>query len=98
MASSRYTRTPLLSLRSQYGTGNAPSLIREGIKNGSISIVKQTILNGSERLDTLASFEYGDGRYWWVLAAASDIGWGMQVPPGTIINVPLLSDVLRLIG
>jgi nucleoid-associated protein YgaU len=51
-----------------------------------------------ERLDVLAGQIYNDARYWWVLAAASDIGWGMQVPPGTVIRIPDLSDIANLIG
>jgi nucleoid-associated protein YgaU len=46
-----------------------------------------------DRLDTLAGSLYGDARYWWVIAAASDIGWGLQIPPGTIIRVVDLVDV-----
>ena len=56
------------------------------------------ILRERERLDVLAGQIYGDARYWWVLAAASDIGWGLQVPPGTLIRIPQLSDVINLIG
>ena len=48
----------------------------------------EVVIQESQRLDHLA-FEYlGNARHWWVLAALSDIGWGMQVPPGTIIRVP----------
>jgi hypothetical protein len=98
MALSRYNRTSIIALGAQFGTSNVPSTIRSGISQGSISIVKQIVLSGFERLDTIAFSEYGDGRYWWVIAAASEIGWGMQLPPGTILNVPNLKDVIRLVG
>lgn len=98
MAFSRYTKVPRIFAGKQYGTGNAQSIIRDGIKNNLIGIKKQITLTTSIRLDVLAGIEYDDGRYWWVLAAASDIGWGLQVPPGTVINVPELRDVIRLVG
>ena len=57
---------------------------------------RQITLKESERLDRLAGQLLGDGRLWWVLAALSNIGWGLQVPPGTRILVPL--DVGTVIG
>ena len=97
MAVSRYTRTPLLAFGTKLGTSRSIELIRSSISNGTIS-VSEIILKGNERLDTLAGEIYGDSRYWWILAAASNIGWGLQVPPGTVINVPRLADVLELVG
>ena len=41
-----------------------------------------------ERLDTIAGKIYGDSNYWWVIAAASGIGWPLQVPPGTLLRIP----------
>ena len=98
MPFSRYTRTPRIYVGTQYGTGDAQAVIRDAIKKNLIGIKKQITLTAQQRLDVLSGIEYGDGRYWWVLAAASDIGWGMQVPPGTVINVPELRDVIRLVG
>ena len=50
------------------------------------------------RLDILAGTLYGDGRLWWVLAAASNIGWWPQVPAGTLIRVPAdLTEVENLL-
>lgn len=97
MAFSRYSRTPVLDYGRQYGTGVAAVAIRAAIKDGRIK-TKQILVRGKERLDTLAGSIYGDARYWWVLAAASDIGWGMQVPPGTVINIPDISDVGAICG
>jgi hypothetical protein len=98
MAFSRYNRTTVIALGAQYGTAEVSQVIRNGIKQGTITVVKQIVLNGIERLDTIAGFEYGDGRYWWVIAAASDIGWGMQLPAGTVLNIPSLKDIARLVG
>ena len=46
------------------------------------------ILEEGERLDYLAGIFFGDSSLWWILAAASGIGYALQVPPGTIIRVP----------
>ena len=97
MTINRYTRTPILAYGTQYGTGRAREAIQAGIANGSIAVTK-IVLRGAERLDTVAGEAYGDGRYWWILAAASNIGWGLQVPPGTVISIPDLASVAALIG
>jgi len=97
MAFSRYARTAIIDYGRQYGTAEAVVSIRKAIANGSIK-TKQLVVRGVERLDTLAGSIYGDSRYWWVLAAASDIGWGLQVPPGTIINIPELNDIAAITG
>jgi len=49
-----------------------------------------------DRLDLLAFKYYGDSSYWWIIAAASNIGWGLQVPPGTLIKIP--RDLDKVIG
>lgn len=97
MPFSRYARTPVLDFGAQYGTGRAREAIQAAIAAGQIN-TKQIIVRGRERLDTMAGVLYGDGRLWWILAAASNIGWGMQVPPGTVITVPNLGDVAALVG
>jgi len=97
MAFSRYARTNLLDLGRQYGTGRAHEVIRRAIKDGSLSFQTLT-LKEAQRLDHLAGQFYGNGRYWWLIASASDIGWGLQVPAGTFIRVPNLEGVARLIA
>jgi hypothetical protein len=97
MAFSRYARTPRLDLGSQLGTSRAVESIRSAIKDGRLPY-EQIVVRGAERLDTLAGSVYGDSRYWWVLAAASDIGWGLQIPVGTVINIPDLSAIAQLVS
>lgn len=97
MTLSRYSRAPRLDLGAQMGTSEAAAVIRSAIKNGTITF-NQIVVRGAERLDTIAGDVYGDSRYWWILAAASDIGWGLQVPVGTLINVPALGDIAQLVG
>jgi len=69
------------------GTNSSLRNLREANKAGSLSTISYVIKEG-ERLDILAGQYYGDGRLWWVIAAASGIGWWMQVPPGTKLLIP----------
>ena len=93
----RYNRTRTFGLNFRYGTSFAIPAIRENIQNGNIRVT-ELVLQERERLDILAGQNYGDGRLWWIIAAASDIGWGMQPPPGTRILIPNLEDVSRYVG
>ncbi len=43
----------------------------------------------NQRLDHLAGLAYQSSSYWWIIAAASGIGWGLQVPPGTVLRIPV---------
>lgn len=94
---SRMSRAPVLGLGTQYGTCRAREAIQSALASGQLS-ARPMVLRGRERLDTVAGAVYGDGRYWWVLAATSGIGWGLQVPAGTVINVVDLADVASLVG
>lgn len=97
MAVSRYARTPLLELGRRYGTSRFLEAIRAGVANGTVRFTERS-LQGFERLDVIAGREYGDGRYWWVIAAASNIGWAPQAPPGTLIRICNLDDVLAIVA
>ena len=78
------------------GTSTAHVDIRHAIESGRLSYTSTTLSEG-ERLDILAGKFYGDGKYWWILAAASGIGWGLQVPSGTIVYIPDLQSTLELV-
>lgn len=97
MAISRYASAPRIAGATQIGTSDAISAIRNAMSSGAISY-KQSYVKGSERLDTIAGDVYGDGRYWWVIAAASDIGWMLQCPPGTVIKIPDLASALDIVA
>ena len=94
----RYARSRILGLNRQFGTSFAIPAIRKNIANGNIRITEEFALRESDRLDIIAGKRYGDGKLWWVIAAASNIGWGLQVPPGTLIKIPNLSDVAKYVG
>ena len=80
-----------------YGTPRSAYLIYRGVDLGAISSI---IYKSKEddRLDILAGKFYGDGRLWWVLAAASGIGWSLQVSPNTIIKVPDITQIAQIVG
>lgn len=94
---SRYSGDPRINLGQQLGVPKTYLLIKKAIKNGNIPIIKTITTSGSERLDNLAGTIYGDSSLWWVLAVASGIGWGLQVPPNTTINIVKMSDIDRLL-
>ena len=87
MALSRYT----FSKRSNRGrtvhSSKASTRVYNAARTGAIS-TKIHILEEGERLDQLAGLAYGDGSLWWVISAASGIGWALQVPPGTRLLIP----------
>ena len=91
----RYGRTKKYGIDYRYGTSFAISVIRKNIDNGNIRIVQEYSTKESERLDIIAGKKWGNGRLWWVIAACSNIGWAPQVPPGTLIKIPNISDVLK---
>lgn len=97
MAIRRYSRTPVIKGGTQYGTTQVSTIIRRAIQTGEIRATVR-VLQGAERLDILAGQVYGDSSEWWIIAAASGIGWGLQVPPGTRIVIPDRDQVAELVS
>ena len=87
MAIKRYTSAPVLGAGKYTGTTNAMSKIRRAVERGSLACTPH-ILKEAERLDIIAGKVYGNSKLWWVIAAASGIGWALQVPPGTVLYIP----------
>ena len=76
--------------------GNINSKIYSGIRDRSIEF-KTVISDSSKRLDHYSLDQYGDSKYWWVIAAASGIGWLLQIPPGIILYIPTnLDQIIQL--
>ena len=95
MAFSRYSFTRKINVKNKtiIGTSRSCKKIYRAVLNGGISTTTH-ILKEGERLDTISQIAYGDSYYWWVLAAASGIGWSLQVPPGTVITIPTNLDII----
>lgn len=98
MAIRRYSRTASIRGGIQLATPRAIQAIRSAANNGNISL-RRHVVQGSERLDIIAGRELGDARNWWIIAAASNIGWALQVPQGTVLNIPTnlsqISDIIE---
>ena len=69
-------------------TNESINKIKTGVRTGIVRTRRYTTKE-SERLDMIAAKYLGDGRLWWILAATSNIGWALQVPPGTILRIPI---------
>ena len=93
MSFSRYRKDGVLREGKIRGTNEGLLRLRRRMKRGEIVFTTITLKEG-QRLDKIAQQFYGDGRLWWIIAAASGIGWWMQAPPGTLIKVP--SDLLQI--
>lgn len=98
MSISRYTFNNIVKEGKIIGTSTSMSRIFYAVDNGAIQC-STYILEESQRLDHLAGLAYQNSSYWWVIAAASGIGWSLQVPPGTYIRIPNNIDkVLEVIS
>ena len=86
------------TIGNRFSTRSNNRLIYTSVKSGLIPS-RQHILKQGERLDHIAFKEYGNGNDWWIIAAASGIGWWLQVPSGTVITIPTdLNQVRNLLG
>ena len=97
MALQRYQNDEVIRGGRLLQSATAVLRIRNAIKQGALQLSVRTVKQ-SQRLDKIAGEVYGDGRLWWVIAAASNIGWSLQIPAGTRLNIPTnLSQVAGVI-
>lgn len=93
---SRYSYVPIIEGKS-VSNSDCVRIIQNGIKLGEID-VDTFSLAGEQRLDVLSGQFYGTSEFWWVIAASSGIGWGLQVPAGTLLRIPKdISKVLAIL-
>ena len=98
MALRRYARTPIIRRGLQFGTSRAAIALFNAVQAGRVACDTHVLQEG-ERLDSIAGERYGNGRLWWIIAAASGIGWAPQCPPGTVLRIPRqLSEVNEVTG
>ena len=87
MTLSRYRQSNLIKGNKAIGTNVARTTLYRAAQNGEISTDIYVTRQG-DRLDKLAGRYYEDGTLWWVIAAASGIGWWLQIPPGVVLTIP----------
>lgn len=90
----RYNTTSIVGGRS-YGVADYVRAINLAVQQNRLEYSVH-VMKSADRLDTLAAIHYGAGDLWWVIAAASGIGWALQVPPQTLIRIP--SDLNQIIA
>lgn len=93
MATSRYFSTSVIRAGKIFGTNKMSRRIFLACETGQLK-TEVVILKESQRLDHLAGIKYGDSTLWWILASASGIGWGLQLPPGTLVRIPVNPDAV----
>ena len=95
MALSRYSFSPKISNGKILGKTDYIRRIQSAITSGRLAYSTMVLEEGM-RLDHIAASSLGNSSLWWVIAAASEIGWSLQVPPGTIIRIP--TDLGQIYG
>ena len=97
MAIGRYTYISKVVGKNALSTPSSHRKIYNAVISGRL-LFKSHTTQGVERLDQVAGKFYGSASYWWIIAAASGIGWGLQIPPGTILRIPVnLAEVIAII-
>ena len=92
----RYRKDTIIRGGKSYSSNRSAVKIRNAIDAGNLE-VRVLTLGMYRRLDHLAYQYYEDPSMWWVIAAASGIGWSLQVPPGTRIVIPIRKDQLEVL-
>jgi len=87
MTLTRYRQSRLIDNNRAIGTNMSRVAVYNAAKDGSIS-TEIYITKQGDRLDKIAGDRYGDGTLWWVIAAASGIGWWLQIPSGIVLTIP----------
>ena len=86
MASGRYVYSSTIMNGKGISSANTYRIFK-AVDQGLIAY-NTVVLEQAQRLDHMAGAAYGDASLWWVISAASGIGWCLQAPPGTIIRIP----------
>ena len=94
----RYQNTKKIKGGRMLATPQAARALTAAVQTGRLRI-RTRVLREGERIDIIAGEELGDAKMWWIIAACSGIGWGMQAPAGTSLTIPVkLSDVKAITG
>ena len=89
MAIGRYDNTLKIAGGKKLASPRGHNLIYRAVQAGALSY-RLHILKEGERLDILAGKYYGNGRLWWVIAAANNVGkGGLTLASGLQIRIPI---------
>ena len=94
MKISRYSSSYLTQGGVSRSTSFTIPVLRAALTQGRLS-ARVEVMAESSRLDILAGKYLGDATLWWIIAALSNIGWSMQVPPGTRLVIPTQPEQLK---
>lgn len=98
MTLTRYRQSSLINGGRAIGTNTARVKLYNAVQSNEISSTVYITKQG-DRLDRLAGQFYGDGTLWWVIAAASGIGWFLQIPAGVVLAIPTdINEVNRAVS
>ena len=98
MTLTRYRQSSLINGGRAIGTNTARVKLYNAVQSNEISSTVYITKQG-DRLDRLAGQFYGDGTLWWVIAAASGIGWFLQIPAGVVLAIPTdINEVNRTVS
>ena len=93
----RYSKNIPIDLGKRFSTSYMIPIIRAAVKEGRIRF-RVVVLQEEQRLDTVAGKYYNNGGDYWIIAAASGIGFSLQCPPGTVLTVPYIEDIEGILG
>ena len=97
MATGRYSGISTIDGGRGIATTQTSANIRNAVQTGKIKTTS-VLLKQSQRLDIIAGQRYGSPSLWWIIAAASGIGWSLQAPAGTILRIPIdLGQIMRIV-
>ena len=75
---------------------NISGFLYRAVQNNEIE-VEVVVSEKGKRLDHYAFEYYNDADNWWIIAAASGIGWWLQIPEGIVLIIPTnLSEIEAL--
>ena len=83
----RYSNDRAIRGGLQKATASGARRLRNAFLAGRISTIS-VVLGQEQRLDILAYKYLGNPSLWWTIATLSNIGWAMQLPPGTRLVIP----------
>ena len=75
---------------------NISPFIHKAVAEESIDY-EIVITDRGKRLDHYAKEYYDEADNWWIIAAASSIGWWLQLPEGVVIKIPTDLDQIEAI-